>query len=114
MSDFQQMIREVVQSVAAEAARKAAQHVLAERPILPRYLSPKQASQYLGISIDALQLWRGQERGPSYIRMNRSIRYNVQILDAWMAGSMPGSMPGLDGTYVSGPSCDRVQREVEP
>jgi hypothetical protein len=99
MSDFQQMIREVVQSVATEAARKAAQHVLAERQVLPRYLSPKQASQYLGVSIDALQLWRGQEQGPTYIRMNRSIRYKAEHLDSWMSGQTPG----LDGIFVTGP-----------
>jgi hypothetical protein len=109
MSEFQKMIAELADTVAAKAAIKTVERMLAERPMLHRYLSTKQVSIYLGVSIDALQLCRGQERGPKYIRMNRSIRYDIHWLDSWMAGLVPG----IDGTFVTGPSCDREGQEVK-
>ncbi len=112
MSEFQQMIAELAEKVAAKTAIKTAERILAERPTLQRYLSTREASIYLGLSIDALQLWRNQERGPKYIQMTRSIRYDIHGLDSWMAGSVPG----LDGTYVSGPNNNQVseKQEVKP
>lgn len=98
MNDLDSIIENIANTVAAKAAAQAAQHVLAKRPIFQRYLSTKEVSQYLGLSVDVLQLWRAQEQGPEYIRINRSVRYDVMVLDDWMAGNLPG----LNGSWVSG------------
>ena len=99
MSDLPRIIAELTNTVAAKAAAKAVQYVLAERPILQRFLATKDVSVYLGISVDTLQLWRGQGIGPQFLRVRRSIRYDMRELDQWMAGIVPG----LDGTFVGQP-----------
>ena len=109
MHDLPRIIAELTNVVAAKAAAKAVQHVLAERPILQRYISTKDVSVYLGLSVDVLQLWRSQLKGPKFLRLNRAIRYDVHTLDAWMAGLIPG----LDGTFVGQPLRDGVQDQRE-
>ena len=109
MHDVQRIIAELTNMVASKAAAKAAQHVLAERPILQRFLATKDVSVYLGMSVDTLQLWRGQGIGPTCRRVHRSIRYDVRELDKWMAGLVPG----LDGTFVGQPMKEGVQEQQE-
>lgn len=102
MSDFQQMIAELADKVAAKTAIKTAERILAERPTLQRYLSTREASIYLGFSTDALQLWRGQLKGPKFLRVIRSIKYDVKDLDGWMTSQVPG----IDGVFVTSTSSD--------
>lgn len=45
----------------------------------------KQAAKYLGISVKWMQQARCYGRGPKYIKIGRSIRYNVADLDAYIA-----------------------------
>ena len=42
------------------------------------------AAHYIGYSPAALRVWRRENRGPSFIRAGRSIRYRVADLEAWM------------------------------
>jgi predicted DNA-binding transcriptional regulator AlpA len=49
-----------------------------------RPLDERDAAAYVGFTVSALRLWRRQDRGPSYIQVNRSIRYRVSDLDAWL------------------------------
>lgn len=53
-----------------------------------RYLKTPDAARYLGVSAKTLNNWRwlGAGRGPSFVRLGRSVRYDVRVLDAWMAG----------------------------
>jgi hypothetical protein len=47
-------------------------------------IDERNAAPYLGYTPAALRAWRHQGRGPAYIRHNRSVRYRVADLDAWL------------------------------
>jgi excisionase family DNA binding protein len=50
-------------------------------------LSPKQASEVLGIPTGTLADWRSQRRGPPFYKIEgHLIRYSQAELDAWVAG----------------------------
>lgn len=55
---------------------------------LPKYLPPKQAAKYLGVSIDLLQKWRTNGVGIPYIKLGEStsslIRYDREELDRYL------------------------------
>ena len=50
----------------------------------PQYLSPKEASSFLGVTVHLLQRWRTQGVGIPYIKMGSSsssiIRYKIDDL----------------------------------
>ncbi len=109
-SDYKDLMADFANTVAEKAAAHAVQQVLAKYPVQPRYLTPKQASVYMGFSVDGLYAWRMQVQGPAFHRIHRSVRYDTHTIDAWMAGSVPG----LDGVYVSYLShdCDEPMRKL--
>lgn len=48
-------------------------------------LDEKQASELLGVSPRALQSWRQNGRGPSYVRISsRCVRYRISDIDCWI------------------------------
>ena len=47
-------------------------------------LAERDSAVYIGFRPPALKAWRREGRGPAYIRVNRSIRYRVADLDAWL------------------------------
>ncbi len=48
-------------------------------------LNEKEAAKYLGISVKWMQQARCYGRGPKYVKIGRSVRYNVADLDAYVA-----------------------------
>ena len=50
-------------------------------------LTTPNAARYLGVSAKTLNNWRwlGAGRGPAFVRLGRSVRYDVRTLDAWIA-----------------------------
>lgn len=50
------------------------------------FLTPIQAAEYLGVTVETLALWRCTKRYPiAYARIGRSIRYKRADLDAFIA-----------------------------
>ena len=50
-----------------------------------RWLNTKQTAEYLKLSTQRLEIWRGRGGGPPYTKINgTSVRYNRRKLDAWM------------------------------
>ncbi|MCC3305534.1 helix-turn-helix transcriptional regulator [Sneathiella sp. HT1-7] len=48
-------------------------------------INEKQAAEYLGYTVRALQNWRVRGGGPKFVRISpRSIRYRLRDLDAWI------------------------------
>ncbi len=48
-------------------------------------LSPKQAAQYLGVSVRAIELWRQLNTSPPFFRVTkRCIRFRREDLDNWL------------------------------
>lgn len=63
---------------------------------LDRLISEKEAAEFLGYSVRALQNWRCRGGGPGFIRVSaRSIRYRRRELIAW-AESNRVSIPALN------------------
>jgi excisionase family DNA binding protein len=52
----------------------------------PRYLTPKQAADYLGLSPKTLEKWRAAgTEGPPFIKMGaKAVRYDMAELDLWV------------------------------
>ena len=40
----------------------------------------KRAAKFLGVAVQTLRNWRHQSRGPAYVKMGRSVRYQVDDL----------------------------------
>ena len=51
------------------------------------FLSTEQAGFYLGLSARKLQAMRASGIGPAYRRHSRYVRYHIDDLNAWSAGS---------------------------
>lgn len=47
-------------------------------------VNEKEAAKYLGMSVKWMQQCRCYGRGPKYIKIGRSVRYNVADLDAYI------------------------------
>jgi len=47
-------------------------------------LTEAQASQMLNLSVRTLQAWRGQGRGPNFVRAGRAVRYRSSDLTGWI------------------------------
>ena len=59
-----------------------------DQPVIPvALLTTANAARYLGVSAKTLNNWRwlGSGRGPAFVRLGRSVRYDVRTLDAWIA-----------------------------
>ena len=50
-----------------------------------RYLTPKEASDQLGISRRTLDRYRNRNRGPAYYKFGRKVLYKIEDLHAWAA-----------------------------
>lgn len=51
----------------------------------PRLLTTTEAAAYLGFDPGTLENWRYKQRGPRWVRIGRTIRYDQADLDAWIA-----------------------------
>jgi excisionase family DNA binding protein len=45
----------------------------------------KGAAAYVGLAVPTLEAMRVSGRGPSYMKLGRSVRYRVADLDKWLA-----------------------------
>ena len=44
----------------------------------------KRAAKFLGVAVQTLRNWRHQRRGPIYIKMGRSVRYQIEDLVGYL------------------------------
>lgn len=47
-------------------------------------LCAKQAADLLGVSDATLAAWRSRRRGPPYVKVGRSVRYELETLREWV------------------------------
>ncbi len=50
----------------------------------PKRLNEEQTAHYIGMSRPWLRLQRMRGKGPAYIRIGRTIRYDIRDLDEWL------------------------------
>ena len=48
-----------------------------------RYLTTKEASEYLGVSLATLKRWRQKQISPPYLKQGGVIRYAQDDLEEW-------------------------------
>lgn len=53
-------------------------------PETPRFVTDREAAAILGFSLQTVRNWRWKRVGPPYRVKNRSIRYEVSEILAWM------------------------------
>lgn len=49
-----------------------------------QYLTEKEVAELTGFSLQTLRNWRHVSRGPSYLKVSRSIRYRMEDVTAYM------------------------------
>lgn len=82
-SDLQ---RELACALAAPPARPA--------PASARFLTTREASARLGVSVRTLEALRAEGRGPAHIRVGRAVRYPADTLAAYKSEpAVKGSAP---------------------
>lgn len=59
-------------------------------------LCTEDAAQYLAVSPRTLNNWRWRGEGPQFVRVGRSVRYDVRTLAAWVAGRTFDSTSAAD------------------
>jgi len=47
-------------------------------------VNEKRAANFLGVAVQTLRNWRHQLRGPAYVKMGRSVRYQVEDLVGYL------------------------------
>jgi predicted site-specific integrase-resolvase len=52
---------------------------------LPQMLNEKQAARTLAVSVVALRRWRREGRGPTFIRLERCVRYDLRSIERFLA-----------------------------
>ncbi len=49
-----------------------------------RYLDEKQVSQLMGLALPTLRNWRFLRKGPSYVKLDRAVRYALSDVIAYL------------------------------
>jgi excisionase family DNA binding protein len=55
-----------------------------------------EAAAYLSLSINTLNKWRTQGRGPRFVKLGRSVCYRREDLDTWLMQQSRGSTSEYD------------------
>jgi hypothetical protein len=76
-----------VSTISKARAEHSRANLLAEIADLPNdaFVSPAHAAAMLGTSVDALQSWRDQKRGPRFHGFRGFVRYRLSDLNSFMA-----------------------------
>jgi hypothetical protein len=65
-------------------------------------LTEQQASVYMAVSVAALRKWRVKDRGPTFFKLNRLVRYRPEDLDQWIATRPQGGERSISGPAQTG------------
>lgn len=50
----------------------------------PRYVDEKAVSTLIDTALPTLRKWRSERRGPSYVKIGRMIRYDLDVVQKFM------------------------------
>jgi hypothetical protein len=65
----------------SEIARREHQQ---EQSLLADYYDEEEAARQLRHTVRALRAWRGQQRGPAWIKIGKSVFYKISAIEAWL------------------------------
>ena len=69
---------------ASAIQRRTTEAILVIREARMSTLKVNGAAERLGLSVSTLNKWRTQGRGPSFVKLGRSVCYRTEDLDAWL------------------------------
>ena len=55
-----------------------------KKSIIVKTVDEKAAARILGIAVQTLRNWRHIRKGPAYIKMGRSVRYQIKDLQEYL------------------------------
>ena len=55
-----------------------------KRSIIVKTVDEKAAARILGVAVQTLRNWRHFRKGPAYIKMGRSVRYQIKDLQEYL------------------------------
>jgi Helix-turn-helix domain len=79
-------------------------------PTLPQMLSEKEAARILAVSIAALRRWRREGRGPTFIRLERCVRYDLRSIELFLAENSSGNRRATEPRAEA----ERRERAADP
>ena len=69
----------------------------------PQMISEKQAARMLSVSVAALRRWRREKRGPQFARIERCVRYDVRVIERFLAENSSGNKKAADSAAPAEP-----------
>lgn len=85
MLSLEDLVRNIVREELAKFAPTAPP---AANDNLPEYGTDHDVARLLDVSVDALQKWRRQKKGPPYVKVGRCVRYRLADVHAWLDGDV--------------------------
>jgi excisionase family DNA binding protein len=58
--------------------------MLLTKDVVPMHLTTKEAARLMGFHPTTLAKWRVSGKGPPYLKIGRSIRYEYTVVEQWM------------------------------
>jgi hypothetical protein len=50
----------------------------------PKYLTTKEAAEFLGVTNGCMRNWRAQKKGPPFVKLHNQCRYEAASLQKWL------------------------------
>ncbi|MBB5371999.1 helix-turn-helix transcriptional regulator [Acidocella aromatica] len=77
------------------AAAQSGIATIAAGPETARLLTPREAAERLGATVEALERWRGRGGGPAFVKLSaKFVRYRLEDLDAFVQACRRESTAG--------------------
>ena len=91
------LLRAVLRPLVQEAVAGGLQGAAAPPPEVQEYLRPKEVEAIYGLKSNTLACWRGQGRGPAYVKDGDLILYRRLDVEAYLKSRRvrTGEQPGL-------------------
>lgn len=67
-----------------------------EQKMEKKYLTAKEVATYLNMAISTLAAFRSENKGPSYTKIGRLVRYRQEDVDKWLEESQDNAQNSLD------------------
>ena len=77
---FEDWLRQIVADAVSDAVSDAVVDAKKDETVL---LNEKEAAEFFGLRPQTLALWRHQSKGPPYIKLGSSVRYDFKELRAF-------------------------------
>ena len=67
---------------------------------MTKYLTSKDAAEFLCVSPLTLRKWRWEGKGPQFVKAGRKVLYRLQDIEDWISGQIRRSTSDTGEEYV--------------